>query len=411
MKYGLIGEKLGHSFSPEIHKKLGRYGYELKELAADMLPGFLEQKEFDGINVTIPYKQAVIPYLDEISDTARAIGAVNTIVNRNGKLTGYNTDAGGLKKLIGRAGADPCGKTVLIAGSGGTSLTAERVALDMGASQAVRMSRSSRNGAITYEEAYEKYAGAGIIINTTPAGMYPDTEGMPVDPGRFSCLEGVIDVIYNPLMTKLVSCAQKKGIRAENGLYMLVAQAMQAAELFTGTPVDDAETDRIYREVLAEKSNIVLVGMPGSGKSTVGSILAEKLGRDLTDTDELIQNEASMEITEIFSRFGEGHFRDLESDVIYRSSLTGGAVISTGGGAVLRAANVENLHRNGTIVFLDRSPDELIPTEDRPLADSMDKIRALYEARHALYEEAADICIRVCGTPQETAEEIWRAMH
>lgn len=411
MRYGLIGEKLGHSFSREIHEKLGRYEYEIVELAADKLPGFLEQKNFDGINVTIPYKQAVIPYLDEISDSAKEIGAVNTIVNRNGKLTGYNTDASGLKMLMNRAGADPAGRTVMIAGSGGTSRTAEWVARDMGASQVVRLSRSGRNGAVTYETAYEKYAGAEILINTTPSGMYPDIEGMPVDLSRFSCIESVIDVIYNPLRTGLVSGARKKGIRAENGLYMLVAQAMQAAELFTGTPADDEETERIYREVLAEKSSIVLVGMPGSGKSTVGRILADQLGRDLIETDEMIKLETGMEIPEIFDRYGETYFRDLESRIIYRSSETGGKIISTGGGAVLRPENTDNLRRNGTIVFLDRPPEELIPTDDRPLADSMDKILLLYEKRYPLYTGAADIRIRVCGTPEETADMIWRTMH
>ena len=411
MNYGLIGEKLGHSFSREIHEKLGRYEYEIVELAADKLPGFLEQKNFDGINVTIPYKQAVIPYLDEISDSAKEIGAVNTIVNRNGKLTGYNTDASGLKMLMNRAGADPAGRTVMIAGSGGTSRTAEWVARDMGASQVVRLSRSGRNGAVTYETAYEKYAGAEILINTTPSGMYPDIEGMPVDLSRFSCIESVIDVIYNPLRTGLVSGARKQGIRAENGLYMLVAQAMQAAELFTGTPADDEETERIYREVLAEKSSIVLVGMPGSGKSTVGRILADQLGRDLIETDEMIKLETGMEIPEIFDRYGETYFRDLESIIIYRSSETGGKIISTGGGAVLRPENTDNLRRNGTIVFLDRPPEELIPTDDRPLADSMDKILLLYEKRYPLYTGAADIRIRVCGTPEETADMIWRTMH
>ena len=411
MRYGLIGEKLGHSFSREIHEKLGRYEYEIMELTADMLPGFLEQRDFEGINVTIPYKQSVMPYLDEISETAEAIGAVNTIVNRNGRLTGYNTDAAGLRMLMNRAGADPADRTVIIAGSGGTSRTAEWVARDMGASGVIRLSRSGRNGASDYETAYEKYSDAGIIINTTPAGMYPEIDGMPVDLSRFSRLEGVIDVIYNPLRTVLTASAHRKGIPAENGLYMLVAQAMKAAELFTGIPVEDTETERIYREVLAEKSSIVLIGMPGSGKSTVGRILAEQLGRELTETDELIKAETGLEIPEIFDRYGETYFRDLESKVIYLASVTGGRVISTGGGAVLRSVNTDNLRRNGTVVFLDRPPEELIPTEDRPLADSMDKIMGLYKERYDVYAAAADIRICVSGTPQETAEKIWRAMH
>ena len=411
MKCALIGEKLGHSFSKEIHERLGRYEYSHIELRPDEVRPFLAARDFDGLNVTIPYKQTVIPYLDEVSALARQAGAVNTIVNRNGRLTGYNTDIGGMKMLIEKAGLDPAGKTVLIAGSGGTSRTAERVALDMGAADAVRMSRTGRNGAVTYEDAFAEFADARILINTTPAGMYPDTDSLPVDPERFACIEGVIDVVYNPLTTRLVREARARGIPAENGLYMLVAQAMLAAELFTGNPVQRETTDRIYRELLAEKRNIVLTGMPGSGKSTLGRILADRLGRELIETDEEIVRMAGMEITEIFSRFGEKHFRDLESEVIRRASLQGGRIISTGGGSVLRSGNVDALKMNGTVVFLDRPVTDIVPTDDRPLADNTDKLMGLYTERYPVYTAAADITIKVGGSEEATAEQIWRALN
>lgn len=253
MRYGLIGEKLGHSFSKEIHEMLGRYRYDLIELSPEELDTFLRTRPFAGINVTIPYKQTVLPYLDECSPRAQAIGAVNTIVSRDGKLCGDNTDFGGLEALIRRMGLDLEGRTVLIAGTGGTSRTAMAVARSMGASAVYRLSRTGREGACVYEEAYEKLRGAEILINTTPAGMYPDVDGIAVDPGRFPNLAGVIDVIYNPLETRLLREARARGIPAENGLYMLVAQAVLAAENFTGESFGQAWMEKIYRELLQRK--------------------------------------------------------------------------------------------------------------------------------------------------------------
>ncbi|MDO5131793.1 MAG: shikimate dehydrogenase [Eubacteriales bacterium] len=255
MRYGLLGKKLGHSFSKEIHEKLGRYTYELIELTPEELDVFLREKAFAGVNVTIPYKQTVIPYLDACSPRAEAIGAVNTIVNRDGKLFGDNTDFGGLEALIRRMDLELEGRTVLIAGTGGTSRTAAAVAQSMGAAAVYRLSRTGREGAMLYEDAYEKLTDAGILINTTPAGMYPDIDGIAVDPGRFPNLEGVIDVIYNPLETRLMREAAARGIPAENGLYMLVAQAVLAAEDFTGETFGKTQTDRIYREILEEKQH------------------------------------------------------------------------------------------------------------------------------------------------------------
>ena len=253
LQFGLIGEKLGHSFSKEIHEKIGAYGYELREVPADALDDFMRAAQFRGINVTIPYKQAVIPYLDGLSAQAESIGAVNTIVNREGALFGDNTDFGGLKALICKMGLDLQGETVLISGTGGTSLTAKAVAESLGAAKVVRLSRSGRGDALTYGEAYSSEPGAGVLINTTPAGMYPDTEGIPVDLARLPYLKGVVDVVYNPLTTRLVREARERGIAAENGLFMLVAQAVLAAQLFTGEQFGEVVMQRIYEELLAEK--------------------------------------------------------------------------------------------------------------------------------------------------------------
>ena len=406
MKYGLIGEKLGHSFSREIHDKLGWYDYELREIPRDGLAAFFGTRDFAGINVTIPYKTDVIPFLDGMTERAKAVGAVNTISNRGGKLFGDNTDVAGLVGLIKRMRPDLSGLSVLIAGTGGTSRAALVAARELGAEKVYRVSRTGREGALTYEDAYRDHADAGFLINTTPVGMYPHPEGKPVDLARLPRLLGVVDAIYNPLETRLLREARARGIPAENGLYMLVCQAMRAAEFWTGDPVDDATTERIYSELLCEKRNVVLIGMPGSGKTTVGSILAKRLGRELFDTDRMIVSRAGIPIPEIFRTRGETVFRDYESEAVEEASAGFSRVLSTGGGAILRPDNLIALKRNGTVIFLDRPPEELTPTDDRPLADQADKIKALYEARYPLYLAAADAVVGVCGTPEETAKQV-----
>ena len=410
MKCGLIGEKLGHSFSKEIHQKIGGYEYELIELAPDELEGFILSRDFDGLNVTIPYKQTVMEYLDEISDLAREAGAVNTVVNKDGKLYGYNTDCGGMKMLIERMGVDFRGKKAFIAGSGGTSRTATAVCKSLGASDIVRASRSGRNGASTYEEAFKLCSDAALLINTTPAGMYPDTDSLPFDIGHFDHPEGLLDVIYNPLNTRLIREARAKGIRAENGLYMLVGQAVLSSELFTGKKAADGLIEEIYQDLLREKQNIVLTGMPGCGKSTLGKMLAERLGKQMVETDEIISQEAGMPIKDIFAEYGEQHFRDLESEVIKRYSVKGGAVISTGGGAILRKENVEALRLNGVIVFIDRPLDCLETSDSRPLSNDRSKLEKLYEERYQIYRDTADIIIETNGTKEESAEKLWEAL-
>lgn len=421
MRCALIGERLKHSFSADIHKRIGSYSYELLELPRYSLGSFMEARDFDGLNVTIPYKQSVIPYLDKLSPGAEAIGAVNTVVKRDGLLIGYNTDVDGLKMLALRMNADPAGKKVLIAGSGGTSLTAFRAMTEMGAREIYRISRSDAKDTISYEEAYERHKDADLIINATPVGMYPDADACPLDIERFESAKDLIDVIYNPLRTRLAQNAVKAGINAENGLYMLVAQAVLASELFTGR-AEDAETNAgkaqnaetgeiiedIYRDIYLEKSNIVLAGMPGSGKSTVSDIISHKLGRAIISTDDLIEERAGMPITEIFEKYGEEYFRDLESEVITESRFEQGRIISLGGGAVLRSSNIESIAMNGRIVFLDRDPGEIEPDMKRPLADSEKKIRKLYEERYPIYESTADICIKMKRdeTSEKTADRV-----
>ena len=404
--YGCIGEHLPHSFSREIHEQIGGYAYVLKELTPEELPAFLKARAFRGINVTIPYKQAVIPYLDGIDATAKAIGAVNTIVNRNGKLYGYNTDLDGLIRLIRRIGLELAGKKILITGTGGTSRTASRAAKLLGARDIYRISRTGKEGSLTYEQALRDHTDAEIILNTTPCGMYPEPDAQPLPLSSFQNLQGVADVIYNPLRSRLVLEARSRGVPAEGGLYMLVAQAVRASEHFLDTEYPAELTDRIHKTILRQKENIVLIGMPGSGKSAIGRLLAEKTGRPLLDTDQLIVEKAGKPITEIFRNEGETVFRDLESGVIRTCSKQSGQILSTGGGAVLRPENVAALRQNGRLFWLDRNPESLIPTDDRPLADTEDKIKRLYREREHIYRAAADEIIPVTGTPFQTAGRI-----
>lgn len=406
MDYGLIGEKLPHSFSKEIHEKLGYYQYSIKELKREELTDFILQKNFKGINVTIPYKQDVIPLLDEIAPEARAIGAVNTVVNRDGVLYGYNTDFGGMRALIEHAGVVIKYKKVLILGTGGTSLTATAVCQRLDAKEVLRVSRSGNGGAITYEQAYTEHGDADVIINTTPCGMYPNIFDCPIDLSRFPKLSGVIDAVYNPLQTRLILSARERGIDAEGGLYMLVAQAVLAAQLFLDEEWDSVKlTNRIYNEIYFDKRNIVLSGMPASGKSTVGKLIAKQLGRELLDTDRMIV-EREGDIPTIFREKGEKYFRNLESSVIRDVAVLSGKVVSLGGGAILRDENVKALRQNGAIFFIDRSPEYLIPTSDRPLADKKEKMMRLYEKRIDTYLSTADYVIDGDCDPEDVADSV-----
>lgn len=406
MKYGLIGEHLKHSYSCEIHAQIADYEYELHEIPPSGLGGFLKKREFNAINVTIPYKQDVIPYLDEISDTAKRIGAVNTIVNRNGRLYGDNTDFAGMLALAKHIGVDMKGKKVLILGTGGASKTGHALAEYMGAQSVFYVSRSGKDGSISYEQAVTEHSDAQIIINATPVGMFPKQDGRPIDISAFPKLEGVIDAIYNPLRTNLILDAQERGIPAEGGLYMLSAQAVHASAVFRDIPLDESLVDKAFKSVKNDKQSIVLIGMPSSGKTTVGRILAEKCGKQLADTDEYIVRKIGMPISDFFAKHGEAEFRKIEKETVAELSATGGRIIATGGGAVLDAENVRALKQNGVLVFLDRRPENLIATDDRPLASRRSALEKLYAERYDIYCAAAELHIDANTTPEAEADAI-----
>ena len=408
MKCGLIGRKLGHSYSCQIHHAIADYSYDLWELEPEQLAPFLQKGDFAGVNVTIPYKQQVIPYLDELSETARAIGAVNTIVNRSGRLYGDNTDLAGMIALIRRLGLELHGKKVLILGTGGTSKTARAAAQQLGAAEVYRLSRSGREDAVTYEEARRLHGDAAVLINTTPCGMYPAVEDCPLDPADFPRLEGVVDAVYNPLRTNLVLAARERGIPAQGGLYMLAAQAVYAGALFRGCQAAQADIDLAYRTVLRQVENIVLIGMPSAGKTTVGQLLARRTGKKFTDTDTLAEQRIGMTIADYFRTSGEDAFRAREQETVAEVSAVGGQIIATGGGAILRRENLTALRRNGLLVFLDRPIEQLTATADRPLASDREALRRRYEERYALYRAAADVYIKNDGSPEEAADQIER---
>lgn len=404
-KYGCIGRKLTHSFSKEIHARLADYKYELIELTEQEIQSFFEKKDFEAVNVTMPYKQTVIPYLDSVSDIAQRIGAVNTVVNRDGRLFGYNTDYYGMRALIERVGLNLQGKKVLVLGTGGTSRTARVVATDMGAAEILTVSRRKAEEHIDYEGAVISHSDAQIIINTTPSGMYPDCESKPIDISAFDRLEGVIDAVYNPLCTNLVLDAKAKGIRAEGGLYMLVMQAVVAVEKFLDTEIAKDAADRVFAQILAEKENVVLTGMPGSGKSTVGRLIGIE-GYEFIDTDAEIERRSGYSIKELIVNKGEKHFRDLETEVIRDVCSESRRIISTGGGAILREENVRALKRNGRLFFIDAGLSRLRATDDRPLSDTEDKLTRLYNERINIYRATADLTVPDMETAEAAAEYI-----
>ena len=406
MKYGCIGEHLKHSFSKEIHAKIADYEYELREIPKCELDEFMTRRDFTAINVTIPYKERVLPHLYYIDGHAREIGAVNTIVNKGGRLYGYNTDFFGMSELIRRSGIEVRGKKAAILGTGGTSKTAFAVLTALGAREILKVSREACCDAVSYAELYEKHSDTEIIVNTTPVGMYPGIDKSPVDISRFESLSGVVDAVYNPLRTRLVSEAKVRGIPAEGGLYMLVAQGVRASEIFTDKKYPDEEIERAFCEAASEKENIVLIGMPGSGKSTVARLIANAAGRELIDTDELIVTDAKMSIPKIFEKLGEPTFRDLESAAIMRAAEKTSAVIATGGGAPLREKNLAALRQNGKIYFLDRPLSALLPTEDRPLAKSAEDVKKLYKERYEIYRAAADVIINADASAEAVMMEI-----
>lgn len=404
MQCGLLGRKLGHSYSPQIHNLLGDYSYVLFEKEPEELENFLKNGDFSGLNVTIPYKKEVIPYLSELSPTAKKMGCVNTILRRSdGTLYGHNTDYFGFTSLVRHAGLSVAGKKVLVLGSGGASNTAVAALKDLGASPVV----ISRSGENNYQNLH-RHTDAAAIVNTTPVGMYPNTGVSPINLELFPHLEGVLDVIYNPARTQLLLDAEKLGIPRENGLWMLVAQAKEAAEVFTGGKISDEVIEKIYRELSHQMKNIVLIGMPGCGKSTIGALLAEKLGRTLADADEKIISLAGKSIPDIFAQDGEPTFRDWETKALTELGKQSGLVIATGGGCVTQKRNYPLLHQNGYLVWLERDCS-VLPTDGRPLSQAND-LGKMYAVRKPLYEAFADIRVENTCTPAETVQHILDAL-
>lgn len=403
MKCGLLGRHLAHSYSPQIHNFLGEYPYQIFEKEPEEIGEFLNNGNFTGINVTIPYKKDVIPYLDELTDTAKRLGAVNTIVRRNGKLIGHNTDYFGFRSMVERTGLCVGSKKVLVLGSGGASNTAVAVLEEMGA-EVIVISRSGEN----HYGNLDLHADAAVIVNATPVGMYPNAGNSPVDLTQFPNLCGVLDIIYNPARTKLLLDAEQRGLVTENGLWMLVAQAKESAEWFTGNPIDDTCIKTIHTALRSQMENIVLIGMPGCGKSTVASLLAQITGRKAVDADAQIIKEAGCSIPEIFANSGEDAFRALETKVLARLGMESGLIIATGGGCVTREENYPLLHQNGRIFWLQRDTS-LLPTDGRPLSQTM-KLADMYRMRKPMYERFADVTVNNAGNMDDTMKAILAAL-
>ncbi|WP_279121778.1 shikimate kinase [Holdemania filiformis] len=408
MRRGLIGEHLGHSYSQRIHETLGGYPYELIEVAPQDLDAWMKNKDFAALNVTIPYKKAVIPYLEELDERARRIGAVNTIVNDHGRLIGKNTDYYGCRFMLEQAGIEIQGRKVILLGNGGAAQAVQAVLEDLGAAAIVKVKRNPSPETLTYEEAYRDHSGAQVIVNTSPVGMFPAQEGLPVELDRFPQLESVADVIYNPHRTRLIVEAQKRGCRTATGLSMLTAQAAEAIEAFIGKPVAPESILRMTAELAREKMNLVLIGMPGCGKSTIARKLAEISGRPAVDIDQRIVERIGMPIRDFFAQQGEARFRQIEAEILTEVTLQTGQIIATGGGIVKDWENVRRLRQSGKVYFLDRSLDQLETDPSRPLSSSREALRQLYDQRIDLYRAACDQQIENNGSADQTARRLWQ---
>ena len=393
MEYGLIGSVLGHSFSKPIHEAVGGYTYELHPLPTEEeARTFLESRNFKAINVTIPYKQLVIPYCDTVDPLAEKIGAVNTVVNRGGKLYGYNTDYAGFSYLAAHHGIRFRGRTVLILGSGGTHNTVSAVCADSGAVNILTASRSGKNGTLTYAQA-AAHKEVDVLINTTPVGMYPRNGDCAVDLDAFPRLKAVLDVVYNPFCTELVLCARERGIPAFGGLEMLVAQAVYASEHFTGKLLDEKVVIRkTFLDLQAQLANVSLIGMPGSGKTTIGRGLAKALGKQFVDLDEVIEQKAGCTIPDIFARDGEAAFRAIEAQAAAEVGRGSGQVIACGGGIIKTPGNVHALRQNGPVLWIQR-PVNRLATAGRPLSKGREALLEMEKERFPLYERAADLIV------------------
>ena len=418
MKYGLIGEHLGHSFSKQIQTRIAEienvkdYDYQLVELDKEEFKEFMEKKDFKGINVTIPYKKDVIPYLDEMDESAKAIGAVNTIINVDGKLKGYNTDFGGFLYMVKAHNVHMEGKKVLIIGNGGACAAVKAVCEHENANDIVIVSRSANRGAISYDEMYTSHLDADIIVNTSPVGMFPNIVNAPIDVSWFHKLECVLDVVYNPILTRLCFEAQEADIKRVIGLEMLIAQAKYAFEIFENMSFDDSIIDEIKKEMLKDRCNIVLIGMPSAGKTTIGKMLEEKLGKEFFDLDDMIIAKAGKSIPEIFQESGETGFRAIETEVAIEASKMNNKIIATGGGVVKHKVNMDFLRLNGITIFIDRDIDKLISSDpNRPLSSSKQALQQMYKERYPLYQKYATYVAVNNANIDETVDDIVNAYH
>ena len=390
MRYGLIGEKLGHSFSKDIHERIADYTFDLIPLSKEEFKTFMEKKEFTALNVTIPYKKDVIPYLDEMDEHAKAIGAVNTIVNRDGKLKGYNTDFTGFLYMMKKHNVHMEGKKVLIIGNGGASAAIQAVVQHESAGSMVIVDVVPGNGAISYDEMFSSHLDAEIIINTSPVGMYPRIGNAPIDISMFHKCEAVLDVIYNPILTRLCFEAQEMDIKRVNGLEMLIAQAKQSVEFFLDKSIDDQIIDDIYQDMLRERCNIVLIGMPSAGKTTIGKMLENRMQKEFIDLDDIIIEKAGKSIPEIFEESGEAGFRAIETEAAIEVSKLNNKIIATGGGTIKHKVNMDYLRQNGITIFIDRDVDKLISSDpNRPLSKSTDALEKMHAERLPLYQKYA----------------------
>lgn len=405
MQCGLLGRKLGHSYSPQIHRMLGDYSYVLFEKEPGQLEDFVKNGDYSGLNVTIPYKKEVIPFLDELSPVAQRLGAVNTIVRRaDGSLMGHNTDYFGFRYLVEQSGLKVSGKKALVLGSGGASNTAVAVLQELGANVVV-ISRSGEN----HYGNLQLHADASVIVNATPVGMFPNTGVSPVDLGLFPQLEGVLDAVYNPARTQILLDAESRGLVAMNGLWMLVAQAKESAEWFTGLPIDDSKITEIHDSLRRQMENIILIGMPGCGKTTLGTLLAQRTGKQFIDADEALEQRFGRKITDIIPQDGEAAFRQMESETLSELGRHSGLIIATGGGCVTQSRNYPLLHQNGTILWLTRTIDKL-PTQGRPLSQA-GKLSEMFRIRCPMYERFADRVISNDGAIEDTLAEIFAALN
>ncbi|WP_270491316.1 shikimate kinase [Holdemanella porci] len=418
MKYGLIGEHLGHSFSKQIQTRIAEienvkdYDYQLVELDKEEFKEFMEKKDFKGINVTIPYKKDVIPYLDEMDESAKAIGAVNTIINVDGKLKGYNTDFGGFLYMVKAHNVHMEGKKVLIIGNGGACAAVKAVCKHENAKDIVIVSRSANRGAIGYDEMYTSHLDADIVVNTSPVGMFPNIVNAPIDVSWFHKLECVLDVVYNPILTRLCFEAQEADIKRVIGLEMLIAQAKYTFEIFENMSFDDSIIDEIKKEMLKDRCNIVLIGMPSAGKTTIGKMLEEKLGKEFFDLDDMIIAKAGKSIPEIFQESGEAGFRAIETEVAIEASKMNNKIIATGGGVVKHKVNMDFLRLNGITIFIDRDIDKLISSDpNRPLSSSKQALQQMYKERYPLYQKYAAYIAVNNANIEETVDDIVNAYH